>query len=113
MRDAKPDIERAMAEMRAHREEMKALKPQLEQAMREAKPDIERAMAQAHEALAKAHVDARVRRHIEQAMQHMEMHMDRHRDSNDDGDAMQPVAPDRDIHDSDEDDSGDQDKDHS
>jgi beta-lactamase regulating signal transducer with metallopeptidase domain len=112
MRDAKPDMDRAMAEMRAHREELKALKPQIEQAMREARPEIERAMAEAHEALAKAHVDERVRRHIEQAMQHIEMHMDRHGDSDGDADAMQHGAHDRDMHESDEEDSGDQDNDH-
>jgi phage-related tail protein len=106
MREAKPDFDRAMADLRAHREEMKEMRPQIEQAMREAKPEIERAMAEAHDALEKAHVDERVRRHIEEAMQHIEMHMEPHHE-------MHRGERDHAMHDMDDQNSGDsQDEDH-
>jgi predicted nucleic acid-binding Zn-ribbon protein len=88
MAKARPEIQRAMADLQAHRAELNALKPQVEQAMRDARPQIKQAMAEARKAAADVQIDERVRRHIEHAMRQVEMHMDEH-----------GAARDHDIHD--------------
>jgi beta-lactamase regulating signal transducer with metallopeptidase domain len=112
MAKARPEMRRALADLQAHREELKAMQPQIEQAMREARPQIEHAMEEARKAVADAKIDEHVRRHIEKAMRHVEAHMDAmHDDGRSDGDVNQGVIRDHQMHDMDEEDS-DQDNDH-
>jgi beta-lactamase regulating signal transducer with metallopeptidase domain len=91
MAKASPEMRRAMAELQAHREELKALRPQIEQAMRDARPQIERAIEEARKASSNANLDDRIRRHVEKAMRrvekmHLEAARDRHADQQDTGD---------------------------
>jgi beta-lactamase regulating signal transducer with metallopeptidase domain len=85
MAKASPEMRHAMAELQVHREELKALRPQIEQAMRNAGPQIEQAIEEARKATANANLDDRLRHHVEKAMRQVEkMHLEADRASHQD-----------------------------
>jgi beta-lactamase regulating signal transducer with metallopeptidase domain len=67
MAKARPQIEHAMAELKAHRAELEAVGPQVEAAMREARA-----------ALAKAHIDMKMQEHVDHALRKAEMRIEAH-----------------------------------
>ena len=83
VRDAQPRIDRAMAEMAAHRAEMAqamaevaAHRAEIDKAFATVRPQIEDALAKVRDQLAKQHIDVQIQEHVDEALKRAEMRLE-------------------------------------